>query len=68
MDGPGNALEFLLGASSLSDLSDRVEFVDAVSQTDADLANEVQNLRNDLSAQEADQQELQEKAAEPSGR
>jgi len=64
MDGPGNALEFLLGASSLSDLSDRVEFVDAVSQTDADLANEVQNLRNDLSAQEADQQELQDKAAE----
>jgi len=64
MDGPGNALEFLLGASSLSDLSDRVEFVDAVSQTDADLANEVQNLRNELSAQEADQQELQAKAAE----
>jgi len=63
MDGPGNAIEFLLGASSLSDLSDRVEFVDALSQTDADLANEVQNLRNDLSAQEAAQQKLQAKAA-----
>jgi murein DD-endopeptidase MepM/ murein hydrolase activator NlpD len=64
MDGPGNALEFLLGASSLADLSDRVEFVDAVSQTDADLANEVQNLRNDLAARESDQQKLQAKAAE----
>lgn len=63
MDGPGTELEFLLGASSLSDLSDRVEFVDALSQTDADLANDVENLRNDLAAQEADQQKLQEKAA-----
>lgn len=63
MDGPGNALEFLLGASSLTDLSDRVEFVDALSQTDADLANDVESLRNDLAAQEADQQRLQAKAA-----
>jgi peptidoglycan hydrolase CwlO-like protein len=63
MDGPGTELEFLLGASSLSDLSDRVEFVDALSQTDADLANDVENLRNDLAAQEEAQQKLQEKAA-----
>jgi len=63
MDGPGNAVEFLLGATSLSDLSDRVEFVDALSQTDADLANEVQNLRNDLAAQEDEQQKLQVRAA-----
>jgi len=63
MDGPGNAIEFLLGASSLSDLSDRVAFVDALSQTDADLATEVQNLRNDLAAREAEQQRLQAKAA-----
>jgi peptidoglycan hydrolase CwlO-like protein len=63
MQGPGSAMEFLLGASSLSDLSDRVEFVDALSQTDADLANDVQNLRNDLAAQQADEQKLQAKAA-----
>jgi murein DD-endopeptidase MepM/ murein hydrolase activator NlpD len=63
MEGPGNAVEFLLGATSLSDLSDRVEFVNALSQTDADLANEVQNLRNDLAAQEDEQQKLQARAA-----
>jgi peptidoglycan hydrolase CwlO-like protein len=59
MTGPGNNLEFLLGASSLADLTDRVEFVNALSQTDADLANSVENLRNDLAAQEADQQQVQ---------
>lgn len=58
INGPGNSLEFLLGATSLADLSDRVEFVDALSQTDADLANDVENLRNDLAAQEADQEKL----------
>jgi len=63
MDGPANGLEFLLGATSLADLSDRVEYVNAITQSDADLANAVQNLKNDLAAQEAEQQELQEKAA-----
>lgn len=63
MEGPGTALEFLLGASTLADLSDRVEFVDAVSQTDADLANDVENLRNELAAQEASQERLQARAA-----
>ena len=63
MEGPGTALEFLLGASTLADLSDRVEFVDAVSQTDADLANDVENLRNELAAQEASQEQLQAKRA-----
>jgi hypothetical protein len=47
-----------LGASSLAELSDRVEFVDALTQTDADLANDVENLRNELAAQEASQQRL----------
>ncbi len=64
MNGPGDNLEFLLGATSLSDLSDRVEFVDALSQTDADLANDVENLRNDLADREGEEQKLQERAAE----
>lgn len=63
MSGPGDSLEFLLGATSLADLSARVEFVDALSQTDADLANQVENLRNELAAQEAEEQTLQAKAA-----
>ncbi len=63
MSGPGEDLEFLLGATSLADLSDRFEFVDALSQTDADLANEVENLRNDLAVQVEAQEKLQAKAA-----
>ena len=61
--GPGSSLEFLLGATSLADLSARMEYVNALSEEDADLATDVQNLRNDLSARQADQQKLQEKAA-----
>jgi peptidoglycan hydrolase CwlO-like protein len=64
MEGPGNSLEFLLGATSLADLSDRVEFVDALTQTDADLANEVQNVKNELAAQAKQQAKLQARAAD----
>jgi peptidoglycan hydrolase CwlO-like protein len=64
IQGPGNSVEFLLGATSLADLSDRLEFFDALSQNDADLANQVQNLKNDLSAQERAQEKLQADAAE----
>ena len=63
INGPGNSIDFFLGATSLADLSDRVEFVDALTQTDADLANEVENLRNDLVAQANAQKKLQIKAA-----
>jgi murein DD-endopeptidase MepM/ murein hydrolase activator NlpD len=62
--GPGTDLEFLLGATSLADLSLRVEYVNAVSQTDADLASAVQNLRNTLVAEKAHEEELAAKAAE----
>lgn len=62
--GPGNELEFLLGATSLADLSVRVEYMNALSETDADLATEVQNVKNDLSAEKADQADLQAAAAE----
>ena len=61
--GPGSGLEFLLGASSIADLSARMEYVNALSQEDADLATEVQNVRNTLAAQKEDQETLQAKAA-----
>jgi murein DD-endopeptidase MepM/ murein hydrolase activator NlpD len=63
ISGPGNELEFLLGASSLADLSLRVEYVSALNQNDQDLATEVQNLKNSLSLEKADQEDLQNKAA-----
>ena len=49
MQGPGTPVEFLLGATSLADLSDRLEFVNALAQSDSDLADQVQNLKNELS-------------------
>jgi murein DD-endopeptidase MepM/ murein hydrolase activator NlpD len=61
--GPGSGLEFLLGASSIADLSARMEYVNALSQEDADLATEVQNVRNTLAAKKEDQEKLQAKAA-----
>lgn len=61
--GPGSGLEFLLGATSIADLSSRMEYVNALSQEDADLATEVQNLRNTLAAKKQAQERLQIKAA-----
>ncbi|MEX0743883.1 MAG: peptidoglycan DD-metalloendopeptidase family protein [Actinomycetota bacterium] len=61
--GPGNEIEFLLGATSLADLSARLEYMNALTETDADLATEVQNLKNELSAQKEDEERLRIKAA-----
>jgi murein DD-endopeptidase MepM/ murein hydrolase activator NlpD len=61
--GPGNELEFLLGATSLADLSLRVEYVSALNENDTDLATQVQNVRNTLAGERAGQQDLQTKAA-----
>ncbi len=58
INGPGTGLEFLLGATSFTDLSDRLEFIEVVAQTDADLATDVQNTKNELAAKERDLAEL----------
>jgi murein DD-endopeptidase MepM/ murein hydrolase activator NlpD len=63
MNGPAGGLEFVLGAESWADLSDRMEYVNALAETDNDLATQVENLRNDLSAKAHAQQRLQEKQA-----
>jgi murein DD-endopeptidase MepM/ murein hydrolase activator NlpD len=62
MEGPASDIGFYLGATSLSDLSDRLEFVDVVQQDDADLAQEVLNLRNELLATEDRLERLQSEA------
>jgi murein DD-endopeptidase MepM/ murein hydrolase activator NlpD len=62
--GPGNEIEFLLGATSLADLTLRAEYVSALNENDTDLATQVQNVRNTLSAEKADQEDLQAKAAD----
>ena len=66
MGGAGQDFEFLVGSSSLSDLSDRLEFMNAVAQGDADLAQTVQNTQNELdlrASQLADLQSQQQAAA-----
>ncbi len=59
IQGPGSSWEFLLGATSMLDLSDRLEYMDAIATSDADLATQVQNTKNVLSAKEKNLAKLQ---------
>jgi peptidoglycan hydrolase CwlO-like protein len=59
IQGPGSSWEFLLGATSMLDLSDRLQYVDAIATSDADLANQVQSTKNVLSAKEQNLERLQ---------
>jgi murein DD-endopeptidase MepM/ murein hydrolase activator NlpD len=64
MTGQSSGLDFILGATSLSDLSDRMEFVDVVAQTDAGLAQQVSNLQAQLQNQEAQLEQLEQQQKE----
>jgi septal ring factor EnvC (AmiA/AmiB activator) len=61
--GPAGGLDLILGSTSLADLSDRVAFVDQLSQSDAELANRVQNRANQLGDRRDELQVLQAKQA-----
>jgi murein DD-endopeptidase MepM/ murein hydrolase activator NlpD len=60
ISGPGSGLEFILGSTSLADLSDRMEFIDAVAQTDVDLALQVQTAKDQLDAQRVELGQLRD--------
>jgi peptidoglycan hydrolase CwlO-like protein len=60
VSGPGSSLDFLLGSGSLADFSDRLEYIDALAQTDVDLAQQVENTKNELAQDEADLSRLQD--------
>ncbi len=60
MDGPANTVGLLLGSESMTELSDRLEFVDAVAQGDAELGNRVTNARNLMEAEAARLRSLRE--------
>jgi peptidoglycan hydrolase CwlO-like protein len=47
--GPGSNIGFLLSSASLADLSDRLQFVDQVSASDAEIASDVESLKAGLS-------------------
>jgi peptidoglycan LD-endopeptidase LytH len=53
MQGPASSIDFLLGAATVADLTDRIAYVDALAQSDADLSVRVANLKNRLTAIEA---------------
>jgi murein DD-endopeptidase MepM/ murein hydrolase activator NlpD len=61
MDGPASSLGFVLDATSMIDLSDRLEFVDAVASADATLAQDVASLGYELSLDEDHLNELKAK-------
>lgn len=58
IDGPGSDLSWILGANSLTELSDRLQFAQAISQWNAELAQQVQNTKNTLVADQKDLETL----------
>ncbi len=58
-NGPGSNLEFLLGSTSLSDLTDRLEIVNTAAQSDEELILEIHNAQNLLASQQVDLQTLE---------
>jgi murein DD-endopeptidase MepM/ murein hydrolase activator NlpD len=62
MTGPASSIDFLLDAQDVTDLTDRLAYVDALAQSDAELSVEVTNLRNLLTAEEATLEDQQAQA------
>lgn len=54
MQGSASGLEVLMAATSMSELSDRLEFIDAVARKDTDLANAVHNKLFELDGARAE--------------
>jgi murein DD-endopeptidase MepM/ murein hydrolase activator NlpD len=59
MAGPASSIEFLLNAESVADLTDRMAYVDALARTDAELAVDVANTRNELTTLQAQLEDRQ---------
>ena len=62
MTGPASSIDFLLNAENVADLTDRLAYVGALAQADAELAVKVANEKNRLTALEAklEDQQLRE--------
>jgi len=63
MEGPAANIESLLGASSMNDLNDRMEFMSVIGNQDAILARQVQGLTTTLDAQKTQLEGLQSRQA-----
>ncbi|MEX0832756.1 MAG: peptidoglycan DD-metalloendopeptidase family protein [Actinomycetota bacterium] len=64
MRGPGSGVEFVLGADSMLDLTERMEFIDQMTQADLDLSTELENIATKLDDDEAVQQKLKKQQQE----
>jgi peptidoglycan LD-endopeptidase LytH len=60
MQGSGSSLEAILGSTSFSDLSDRVEYMSALARNDADLAARAESLKIELASAASAEQKLRE--------
>ena len=63
MQGPASDLNVILGATSMGDLADRLEYASMVDQADADLGIEIQKLSDELTAKVESQRELKSRQA-----
>jgi peptidoglycan LD-endopeptidase LytH len=61
--GPGGTLVVILGSATVGELSDRLQFMDQLSQGDSDLANQVQDRANELTARRAELESLKARQA-----
>lgn len=59
MTGPASSIDFLLNAQNVADLTDRLAYVDALAQADAELAVKVANEKNRLTALEGQLEDQQ---------
>jgi murein DD-endopeptidase MepM/ murein hydrolase activator NlpD len=64
MQGPASEISLLLDASSFGELSDRMQFTEAIAQADAELAEEIRNTRAELEVARKHLEELQADARE----
>lgn len=61
MQGAAGSMDLLLGSASFDEFSDRLEYVNAVSQQTADLATGVEKLRTELEWQQDEQIRLRDR-------
>ncbi len=61
MQGAAGSVDLLLGSESFNEFSDRLEYVNAVSQQTADLATGVQKLRSELEWRQGRQIQLRDR-------
>ena len=63
MEGPGSGLDIALNATSLHDMMDRLQFMDSLSASDAQLEAEAERLAGVLTAKSAKLRELEHQQA-----